>query len=97
MTRSPQDQGRVIHQHLLRAEALDAWEPIDGLAIVTCKVRVRSGAYDAWEPRVYEFLRTQDGWTIDTNPGYLRCESWQQIVGWLCYMQPVEIDLITTA
>ena len=89
-------RGQTIYQRLAEAEALDAWEPIGGHAVVTCKIRVRSGAYDAWEPRLYEFLRTQDGWTIDTNPGYLRRERWQHVVSWFCLMEPAEIELLTT-
>jgi hypothetical protein len=37
-----------------------------------------------------------EGWIIDTNPGFLRRESWQLIVEWFCLMQPVEINLLTT-
>ncbi len=51
----------TIHQYLADAASLDAWEPCDGCAIVTCKIRIRSGAYDAWEPRTYEFRRTTPG------------------------------------
>ena len=87
---------QTFHQRLTDAEALDAWEPLDGHAIVTCKIRIRSGAYDTWEPRTYEFLRTQNGWTIDTNPGYLRRECWQHVVTWFCRMKPIEIELLTT-
>jgi hypothetical protein len=87
---------QTFHKRLIDAEALDAWEPLDGHSIVTCKIRIRSGAYDTWEPRTYEFLRTQGGWIIDTNPGYLRRESWQHVVSWFCLMQPIEIELLTT-
>ena len=40
-----------VHQQLRDAGALAAWEPLDGHAVVMCKIRVQSGAYDAWEPR----------------------------------------------
>jgi hypothetical protein len=86
----------TFHQRLKRVEALAAWEPCDGHAILTCKIRVQSGAYDAWEPRTYEFVRTTSGWTIDTNPGYLNRLSWDDVVGWLQCMQPIDIDLLTT-
>ena len=85
-----------VHQKLRDASALAAWEPLDGHAVLTCKIRVRSWAYDAWEPRTYEFTRTASGWTIDTNPGYLNRQSWEDVVGWLCHMRPLEIDLLTT-
>lgn len=87
---------RTVHQQLLRAAALQAWEPRDGHAILTCKVRVQHGAYDTWENRTYEFVRTDNGWTIGTNPGYLRAQSWDDCVDWLCRMQPTNIDLLTT-
>lgn len=64
---------------------------------MTCKVRIRSGAYDAWEPRTYEFRRAPPGaWIIDTNPGFLRRDSWERVVSWFCCMDPIEIDLVTT-
>jgi hypothetical protein len=88
---------QAVHQQLVSAEALEAWEPRDGHAIVTCKIRIPNGACDAWEPRTYEFLRARGGWIIDTNPGYLRRERWQHVVAWFCRMQPIEIDLLTTA
>jgi hypothetical protein len=87
---------QALYQHLSSPEVLDAWEPRDGHAYVACKIRILSGAYDAWEPRTYEFLRTQDGWIVDTNPGLLRLASWQLVVEWFCLMRPVEIDLVTT-
>lgn len=85
-----------VHQKLRDASTLAAWEPIDGYAVLTCKIRVRSGACDTWEPRTYAFTRTASGWSIDTNPGYLNRQSWDDVVGWLCHMRPLEIDLLTT-
>jgi hypothetical protein len=84
----------TVHQQLTEAGALAAWEPLDGHAIVTCKIR--SEAPEAWETRVYEFVRKKDGWLIDTNPGFLRRESWEETVDWFCRMRPIEIDLLTT-
>jgi hypothetical protein len=87
----------IVYQHLADATSLDAWQPCDGHAVVTCKIRVHSGAYDAWETRTYEFRRTAPGaWVIDTNPGILPRDSWDDVVGWFRLMQPVEIDLVTT-
>jgi hypothetical protein len=87
----------TIHQYLADAAALDAWQPCDGYPIVTCKIQIHSGAYDAWEPRTYEFRRITSGaWIIDTNPGILLQDSWDAVVGWFCCMQPIEIDLVTT-
>ena len=87
----------TIYQHLVDAADLDAWQPLDGHAIVTCKIQVRSGAYDAWEPRTYEFRRTARGaWIIDTNPGILLRDFWDEVVGWFCFMRPIEIELVTS-
>jgi hypothetical protein len=86
-------QGQMIHQRLVEASAFDAWEPRDGHAIVTCKIKVHIGK---WEPRTYEFLRTREGWTIDTHPGHLSRNNWQGVVDWFCRMQPIDIDLLTT-
>jgi len=87
----------TIHQHITDAASLDAWQPRDGYAIATCKILISSGAYTAWEPRTYEFRRTAQGaWIIDTNPGILWRDSWEDVVHWFCAMKPVEIDLITT-
>jgi hypothetical protein len=82
----------TVYQHLTNADALAAWEPIDGHALVTCKIH--NGG--AWENRTYEFDRCQDGWIIDTTPGYLKRASWQEAVDWFCRMRPSEIELLTT-
>lgn len=92
----PAAPAQTLHQHLRSALDLEAWEPIDGHAIATCKIRIQSGAYDAWEPRTYAFQRVQDGWIIDTHPGYLRRASWEQVVDWFWRMRPIEIELLTT-
>ena len=81
-----------IHQHLADAGALAAWEPLDDNALVTCKIR----SHDVWETRLYEFVRKKDGWLIDTNPGFLRRVSWEEVVDWFCRMRPIEIELLTT-
>lgn len=87
----------TVYQHLTDAAALDAWQPMDGYAIVTCKIQIHSGAYAGWEPRTYEFRRTSSGtWIIDTDPGFLRRDSWDAVVGWFCGMRPIEINLVTT-
>lgn len=88
----------VIYQRLPSAEALETSEPRDGHALVTCKIRVQSGAYNAWEweSRTYEFRRTRDGWTIYTDPGYLPRPSWRHVIDWFRRMAPIEIDLLTT-
>ena len=93
MARNP---GELRYQPLSEAAALGVWEPHGGYALVTCKISVRTGLREAWESRTYEFLRTQDGWTIDTNPGYLHRESWEHVVAWFCRMCPVDIELLTT-
>jgi len=41
-------------------------------------------------------LRTVVPGLLDTNPGYLNRQSWEDVVGWLCHMRPLEIDLLTT-
>ncbi len=87
---------QIIYQRLVDAEALSAWYPRDGHALVTCKIQIRSGAYEAWELRTYEFRRTSLGWIIDTNPGILRRYSWDDVVSWFCCMRPIGIDLVTT-
>lgn len=93
---APSKEGQTLYQPLRSGLDLEAWEPLDGHAIVTCKIRIQSGAYDAWEPRTYEFHRVQDGWIIDLNPGYLKRESWEQVTNWLWGMRPIEIELLTT-
>lgn len=45
---------------------------------------------------MYERMRGQDGWVIDTNPGLLKRASWQETVDWLCQMHPIKIELLTT-
>ena len=87
----------VVFQILRDAASLDAWEPVDGRAILTCQIRVQSGAYDVWEPRTYEFQRTSSGWIIDTSPGCLRRDRWSDVVDWLCRMQPRCLELVVTA
>lgn len=82
MARNP---GELRYQPLSEAAALGVWEPRGGYAL-----------REAWESRTYEFLRAQDGWTIDTNPGYLHRESWEHVVAWFCRMCPVDIELLTT-
>ncbi len=91
--------GETHHVKLQRPEDLDAWEPRDGHAIVTCKVRVQSGAYDAWEPRTYEFeAGPGGGWVVypGGGPGGILRDSWQHVVNWFCCMRPIEIELVTT-
>lgn len=83
-------------QRLADPAELDAWEPVDGHAVVTCKIRMQSGAYDTWEPRTYELNRIPAGWIIDTNPGYLRRDSWDDVVYWLRCMWPIDIEIVTT-
>lgn len=84
----------TIHQQLAEAGALAAWEPLDGHAIVTCKIR--RGATNARETCMYAFVRGQGGWVIYMNPGAQRCVSWEDAVDWFCRMYPIEIDLLTT-
>lgn len=92
----------TVHQQLTAARGLAAWEPLDGHAIVTCKIRI--WVANAWETHMYEFVRSQGGWLIDTNPGFLRRASWEEAVDWFCRMcahvidrhGPIEIDLLTT-
>lgn len=99
MVRNP---GELRYQPLAEAAALDVWEPRGGYALVTCKISVRTGIHEKWEPRTYEFRYVPDGWRqggwwcIDTNPGYLRRESWESVVSWFCRMCPVDIELLTT-
>ena len=87
----------TIYHHLATAESLDAWQPLDGHMIVTCKIRILSGGYDAWETRTYEFRRSDLGtWIVYTDPGIRVCDSWDGVVDWFCHMRPIEIDLVTT-
>lgn len=89
---------QIVYQQLRSADDLGAWEPRDGHAIVTCRIRIQSGAYDAWEPRTYEFefARSTERWLINTNPGYLPRDTWDDVVEWLYCMQPIDIELVTT-
>lgn len=88
----------TLYLHLLRPDDLSAWEPLDGHAIVTCRVRVQSGAYDAWEPRTYAFTRRNDGrWSIDIEAmTSFTLPSWEDAVKWLWHMAPINIELVTT-
>lgn len=88
--------GMTTYQSLPHPYALAAWQPINGHAVVTCKIH--SGLLNGtWEDRTYEFQRQPSGtWIIDTHPGILRRPSWEGVVEWFCGMGPSEIELLTT-
>lgn len=89
---------RTHLQALRRPEDLQAWEPIDGYALVTCEVLVLSGAYSGVETRSYEIRRAADIWFVETNTehGTIGFRSWTKLVDWLCGMRPTNIELLTT-
>lgn len=88
--------GKTTHLELQRADDLEAWEPIDGHAIVTCKVDLGRGK---WEDRTYELESSRTGgWVVypGGGPGGMRRDTWLHVVHWFRSMRPIDIELVTT-